>query len=62
VSKGERILLWILLFLAYAGIAGFLCAAAIANPDLSDTEQFVWCAIAVGWGPLVALITVFLFG
>jgi hypothetical protein len=43
-------------FLAYCAVAGFLCAAAIVNPNLNDTEQFVWCAIACGWGPLLLFV------
>lgn len=50
-------LFYVMFFVAWVLITGFLCAAAILNPDLNDTEQFVWSAIAVG---VVTLIGFFL--
>lgn len=51
----------VLLMLVYALIAAFLCLAAISDPTLNDSEQWVWCAVAVLWGPLVVLL-VLVFG
>lgn len=48
-------LLFIVMFLlAWLAATGFLCAAAIMNPNLNDTEQFVWSAVAVGFTTLLA--------
>lgn len=44
--------------LAYAAVAAFLCLAAIQNPNLSESTQWIWCAVAVGWGPIVAFVFV----
>lgn len=41
--------------IGYIAIAGFLCAAAIVNPHLTDMQQWQWCAVAVAWGPVLAI-------
>lgn len=46
----------VLLGIGYVVIALFLCLAAIENPELNDSEQWIWCAFAVVWGPLLLLL------
>lgn len=55
-------LLAVLGFIVYGVVAAFLCLAAIQNPNLSDSQQWVWCAVAVGWGPLLLLAALLVFG
>lgn len=49
-------------FIAYAVVASFLCLAAVQNPNLTDSEQWLWCAVAVGWGPILLLMALLVFG
>lgn len=40
----------------YVVIAVFLCLAAISYSGFGDTEQWLWCAAAVAWGPILLLL------